>query len=305
MVGAALAARDHVFARRPRSHAFPRKLADPSRRPLHGHPRAVAPPSTSGGASPTSRARSRTDTHPGPDQARHRRVPRGRGPRRGRVPGRGRVAGAGDRRRRHVRELRLLGRAEPVHEVGNRRADILAIFGSVAVAEPTTRRSHGWLRGLAACLAWAPVPRPPTWSRDYRVRALVANILLIDDLEDQHFDASKGSALRCRSASVPWQAGWRTASFRCSRTSRRGLWIFGGYGACGIASTRDATLALGILPVVMTHEDEPTLEPMTAKAAMTHIRRVARGRHRSRQDRFAGGAPRCLSAHGKPSSGLP
>jgi hypothetical protein len=27
-------------------------------------------------------------------------------------------------------------------------------------------------------------------------------------------------------------------------------------------------LALRILPVVLTHEDEPTLEPMTAKAAL-------------------------------------
>ena len=39
---------------------------------------------------------------------------------------------------------------------------------------------------------------------------------------------------------------------------------------CALALLPLATLplALQVLPIVLTHEDEPTLEPMTAKAAM-------------------------------------
>jgi 1,4-dihydroxy-2-naphthoate octaprenyltransferase len=46
------------------------------------------------------------------------------------------------------------------------------------------------------------------------------------------------------------------------------LWSLGGYGAWVLLPLATLPLALQVLPVVLTHEDEPTLEPMTAKAAM-------------------------------------
>ena len=46
------------------------------------------------------------------------------------------------------------------------------------------------------------------------------------------------------------------------------LWSLGGYGAWVLLPLATLPLALQVLPIVLTHEDEPTLEPMTAKAAM-------------------------------------
>jgi len=46
------------------------------------------------------------------------------------------------------------------------------------------------------------------------------------------------------------------------------LWSLGGYGAWVMLPLVTFPLALRVLPIVLTHEDEPTLEPMTARAAM-------------------------------------
>ena len=46
------------------------------------------------------------------------------------------------------------------------------------------------------------------------------------------------------------------------------LWSLGGYDAWVLLPLATLPLALRILPIVLTHEDEPTLEPMTARAAM-------------------------------------
>ena len=46
------------------------------------------------------------------------------------------------------------------------------------------------------------------------------------------------------------------------------LWSLGRYGAWVLLPLVTLPLALRILPIVLTHEDEPTLEPMTARAAL-------------------------------------
>ena len=46
------------------------------------------------------------------------------------------------------------------------------------------------------------------------------------------------------------------------------LWSLGGYGAGVLLPLVTLPVALRVVPIVLTHEDEPTLEPMTARAAM-------------------------------------
>ena len=46
------------------------------------------------------------------------------------------------------------------------------------------------------------------------------------------------------------------------------LWTLGGYGVWVLLPVVTLPVALWILPTVLSHEDEPTLEPMTARAAM-------------------------------------
>jgi len=152
-----------------------------------------------------------------------------------------------------------LGVAEPI---------FFAMFGIVAVAG-TYYAQIAWLAAAAA----QPVPSltalpPAAFLIGLPVGALVTNILLIDDLEDRHFDASKG---------------WRTLAVSFGPTGSRlaycalsllaylapvVLWGAAGYGAWILLPFLTLPLALRVLPVVLTHDDEPTLEPMTAKAAM-------------------------------------
>jgi len=100
------------------------------------------------------------------------------------------------------------------------------------------------------------------------IGALVTNILLIDDLEDRHFDASKG----WRTVAVCFgPAGTRAAYCLFSLLAYFApilFWGLGGFGASVLLPLVTLPLALRILPIVLTHEDEPALEPMTAKAAM-------------------------------------
>jgi len=152
-----------------------------------------------------------------------------------------------------------LGIAEPI---------FFAMFGIVAVAG-TYYAQIAWLAAAAS----QPVPSltalpPAAFLVGLPVGALVTNILLIDDLEDRRFDASKG---------------WRTLAVCFGPVGSRlaycffsllaylaplALWSLGGFGAWVLLPLVTLPLALRILPVVLTHEDEPTLEPMTAKAAM-------------------------------------
>lgn len=152
-----------------------------------------------------------------------------------------------------------LGIAEPLFFV---------MFGIVAVAG-TYFAQIAWLAAAAS----EPVPSladlpPAAFFVGLPVGALVTNILLIDDLEDRHFDASKG---------------WRTLAVSFGPTGSRlvygllsllayltplVLWSLGGYGAWVLLPLVTLPLALRILPIVLTHEDEPTLEPTTAKAAL-------------------------------------
>ncbi len=142
------------------------------------------------------------------------------------------------------------------------------MFGIVAVAG-TYYAQLAWL----AAAAWEPAPGfaalpPAAFLVGLPVGALVTNILLIDDLEDRHFDASKG----WRTVAVCFgPAGSRLAYCLLSLLAYLApfvLWGLGGYGASILLPLVTLPLALKILPVVLTHEDEPTLEPMTAKAAM-------------------------------------
>jgi 1,4-dihydroxy-2-naphthoate octaprenyltransferase len=152
-----------------------------------------------------------------------------------------------------------LGIAEPV---------FFAMFGIVAVAG-TYYAQIAWLAAAAS----QPVPSlaaipAAAFLVGLPVGALVTNILLIDDLEDRRFDASKG----WRTLAVRFgPAGSRLAYCCLSLLAYLGpfvLWGLGGYGPWILLPMATLPLALRILPVVLTHEDEPTLEPMTAKAAM-------------------------------------
>lgn len=151
------------------------------------------------------------------------------------------------------------GIAEPV---------FFAMFGIVAVAG-TYFAQIAWLAAAAS----RPVPNlttlpPAAFLVGLPVGALVTNILLIDDLEDRHFDASKG----WRTLAVSF--GPRGSRFAYCLLSLLAylaplvLWTLGGYAAWILLPLVTLPLALRILPVVLTHEDEPTLEPMTARAAM-------------------------------------
>ena len=151
-----------------------------------------------------------------------------------------------------------LGVAEPI---------FFAMFGIVAVAG-TYYAQLAWLAAAAS----QPAPRLAALPADaffagLPVGALVTNILLIDDLEDRPFDARKG---------------WRTLAVSFGPTGSRVaycffsllaylappmLWALAGYGAWVLLPLATLPLSLRILPVVLTHEDEPTLEPMTARAA--------------------------------------
>jgi len=152
-----------------------------------------------------------------------------------------------------------LGIAEPI---------FFAMFGIVAVAG-TYFAQIAWLAAAASL----PVPGlaelpPAAFLVGLPVGALVTNILLIDDLEDRHFDASKGW-LTVAVCFGP--AGSRLVYCLFSALAYLAplvLWSLGGYGAWVLLPLVTLPLALRILPVVLTHEDEPTLEPMTAKAAM-------------------------------------
>jgi 1,4-dihydroxy-2-naphthoate octaprenyltransferase len=152
-----------------------------------------------------------------------------------------------------------LGIAEPI---------FFAMFGIVAVAG-TYYAQIAWLAAAAS----QPVPSLAAlplaaFLIGLPVGALVTNILLIDDLEDRPFDASKG---------------WRTLAVCFGPAASRlaycffsllaylaplVLWSRGGYGAWVLLPLLTLPLALRVLPIVLTHEDEPTLEPMTARAAM-------------------------------------
>jgi 1,4-dihydroxy-2-naphthoate octaprenyltransferase len=142
------------------------------------------------------------------------------------------------------------------------------MFGIVAVAG-TYYAQIAWLAAAAS----QPVPSlatlpPAAFLVGLPVGALVTNILLIDDLEDRQFDASKG----WRTVAVSFgPAGSRVAYCLFSLLAYLAppvLWSIGGYGAWVLLPLVTLPLALRILPIVLTHEDEPTLEPMTARAAM-------------------------------------
>jgi len=157
------------------------------------------------------------------------------------------------------RPYTMLGVAEPI---------FFAMFGIVAVAG-TYFAQVAWLAAAAS----QPIPTLaalPTaaFLIGLPVGALVTNILLIDDLEDRHFDAGK----RWRTLAVSFgPIGSRIAYCLLSLLAYVAplvLWTFAGYGAWVLLPLATLPLALRILPVVITHEDEPTLEPMTARAAM-------------------------------------
>jgi 1,4-dihydroxy-2-naphthoate octaprenyltransferase len=152
-----------------------------------------------------------------------------------------------------------LGIAEPI---------FFAMFGIVAVAG-TYYAQIAWLAAAAS----QPVPGLAAlplaaFLVGIPVGALVTNILLIDDLEDRQFDASKG----WRTVAVCFgPAGSRLAYCLLSLlayTAPVVLWSLEGYGAWVLLPLVTLPVALRILPIVLTHEDEPTLEPVTAKAAM-------------------------------------
>jgi len=152
-----------------------------------------------------------------------------------------------------------LGMAEPI---------FFAMFGIVAVAG-TYYAQIAWLAAAAA----RPVPAltalpAAAFLVGLPVGALVTNILLIDDLEDRQFDASKG----WRTLAVCFgQAGSRMAYCSLSLVAYLAplvLWSVGGYGAWVLLPLATLPLALQILPIVLTHDDEPTLEPATARAAI-------------------------------------
>jgi 1,4-dihydroxy-2-naphthoate octaprenyltransferase len=152
-----------------------------------------------------------------------------------------------------------LGIAEPM---------FFTMFGIVAVAG-TYYAQIAWLAASAS----QPVPSlaalpSAAFLVGLPVGALVTNILLIDDLEDRAFDRSKG----WRTLAVCFgPAGSRLAYCSLSLLAYLAplvLWSLGGYGAWVLLPLVTLPLAFQILPIVLTHEDEPTLEPMTAKAAM-------------------------------------
>ena len=156
----------------------------------------------------------------------------------------------------------------PYTTLGIAEAIFFAMFGIVAVAG-TYYAQLAWL----AAAAWQPVPGfamlpPAAFLVGLPVGALVTNILLIDDLEDRQFDASKG----WRTVAVCFgPAGSRLAYCLFSLLAYLAplvFWGLAGYGASVLLPLVTLPLALRILPIVLTHEDEPTLEPMTAKAAM-------------------------------------
>ena len=152
----------------------------------------------------------------------------------------------------------MLGIAEPI---------FFAMFGIVAVAG-TYYAQIAWLAAAAS----QPVPSlsalpGEAFLAGLPVGALVTNILLIDDLEDRQFDASKG----WRTLAVCF--GPRGSRLAYSLLSLFAfvapvvLWMLGGFGAWILLPLATLPLALQVLPIVLAHEDEPTLEPMTAKAA--------------------------------------
>jgi len=151
-----------------------------------------------------------------------------------------------------------LGIAEPI---------FFAMFGIVAVAG-TYYAQIAWLAAAASQPAPSLAELPlESFLVGLPVGALVTNILLIDDLEDRAFDAGKG----WRTVAVSFgPAGSRLAYGLFSLLAYLApvvLWGLGGYGAWVLLPLATLPMALKILPIVLTHEDEPTLEPMTAKAA--------------------------------------
>jgi len=156
----------------------------------------------------------------------------------------------------------------PYTKLGIAELLFFAMFGIVAVAG-TYYAQIAWLAPAAS----QPVPSlaalpPAAFFVGLPVGALVTNILLIDDLEDRQFDASKG----WRTLAVCFgPAGSRLAYCFLSLLAYLApvvLWSLGGYGAWVLLPLVTLPLALRVLPVVLTHEDEPTLEPMTARSAM-------------------------------------
>jgi len=142
------------------------------------------------------------------------------------------------------------------------------MFGIVAVAG-TYYAQIAWLAAAASQPAPSLAELPlESFLVGLPVGALVTNILLIDDLEDRQFDASKG----WRTLAVCFgPAGSRLAYRLLSLLAYLAPlvpWGVGGYGAWVLLPLATLPLALRILPIVMTHEDEPTLEPMTARAAL-------------------------------------
>jgi len=157
---------------------------------------------------------------------------------------------------------------QPYTKLGIAEPLFFAMFGIVAVAG-TYYAQIAWLAATAS----QPVPSltalpPAAFLVGLPVGALVTNILLIDDLEDRHFDASKGWRTLAVCFGPP---GSRLAYCFFSLLAYLApvvLWGFGGYDAWVLLPLATLPLALRVLPIVLTHEDEPTLEPMTATAAM-------------------------------------
>ncbi len=156
----------------------------------------------------------------------------------------------------------------PYPRLGITELTFFAMFGIVAVAG-TYFAQLAWLAAAAS----QPVPGlgalpAAAFLAGLPVGALVTNVLLIDDLEDRHFDASKG----WRTVAVCFgPAGSRLAYGSLSMFAYLAplvLWSLGGYSAWVLLPLLTLPVALRILPKVLTHDDEPTLEPMTARAAM-------------------------------------
>ena len=143
-----------------------------------------------------------------------------------------------------------LGLAEPI---------FFAMFGVVAVAG-TYFAQTAWLGPATLTHAASFVGLP--------VGALVTNVLLIDDLRDREFDATKG---------------WRTVAVRFGPAGSRLLycalsalaylapfafWIVAGFRAWILLPLATLPWAVRIARTVLTREDPASLAPMTAKASV-------------------------------------
>lgn len=152
-----------------------------------------------------------------------------------------------------------LGLAEPI---------FFAMFGVVAVAG-TYFAQIAWLAAMASYPMPGLAALPPeAFFVGMPVGALVTNILLIDDLRDRQFDAIKG---------------WRTVAVRFGPAGSRlaycvlsalaylapfALWSFAGWSAWILLPVATFPWALVISRIVLTRDGAADLAPMTAKASM-------------------------------------